>query len=163
MDFDSLLLAISVGVGATLILDLVYVVAHRFFDMQTTDWGLVGRWLGYMPSGKFVHQGMSLAEPIPFERTLGWSFHYFIGIGYGLALFFIWGRAWFGSPTVAEPLLLSIVLLLLPFCIMMPGMGMGIAASKAPNPVRVRLKSIFGHSVFGLGMFVSALVINALL
>jgi hypothetical protein len=43
---------------------------------------------------------------------------------------------------------------------MMPGMGSGIAGAKTPKPHVTRLKSIVGHSVFGLGMYVTALMIE---
>jgi hypothetical protein len=36
---------------------------------------------------------------------------------------------------------------------MMPVMGMGIAGRRTPKPNITRLKSVMGHSVFGLGMY----------
>jgi hypothetical protein len=50
-------------------------------------------------------------------------------------------------------MLLAWVLLVAPYFIMMPGMGMGIAGSRTPQPKVTRLKSVMGHSVFGLGMY----------
>lgn len=43
-----------------------------------------------------------------------------------------------------------------PYFVMMPGMGSGIAGSKTPQPNVTRLKSFASHSVFGLGMYVTA-------
>jgi hypothetical protein len=42
---------------------------------------------------------------------------------------------------------------------MMPSMGSGIAGTKTPKPHVTCLKSLLGHSVFGLGMYVTALVL----
>ena len=41
---------------------------------------------------------------------------------------------------------------------MQPGMGAGIAASKTPKPNAARLRSAMTHTVFGLGLYASALL-----
>lgn len=51
------------------------------------------------------------------------------------------------------------VLLVAPYFMMMPGMGMGIAGSRTPKPNITRLKSVMGHSVFGVGMYATAVVL----
>jgi hypothetical protein len=51
------------------------------------------------------------------------------------------------------------VLLVAPYFMMMPGMGMGIAGSRTPKPNVTRLKSVMGHSVFGLGMYATAMAL----
>ncbi len=58
-------------------------------------------------------------------------------------------------------MILALGLLVAPYLIMMPGMGSGIAGAKTPKPNVTRLKSLVGHSVFGLGMYVTALVAEA--
>ena len=45
-----------------------------------------------------------------------------------------------------------------PFFIMQPGMGLGIAASKTPKPNLARLRSAVTHTVFGVGLYLSALL-----
>ncbi len=61
----------------------------------------------------------------------------------------------------APPMLLAWVLLVAPYLIMMPGMGMGIAGSRTPKPNVTRLKSVIGHSVFGLGMYATGWLLAA--
>lgn len=53
--------------------------------------------------------------------------------------------------TVAVPLLL-----------IQPAMGAGIASRNTPTPLRNSLKSLATHSVFGLGLYLSAALIDAL-
>jgi hypothetical protein len=55
-------------------------------------------------------------------------------------------------------LILAWVALAAPFLIMQPGMGAGIAASRTPNPNVARLRSILGHTAFGVGLYVVALL-----
>jgi len=43
-----------------------------------------------------------------------------------------------------------------PLFVLQPSLGFGIASSKAPHPMRARLKSLMTHTVFGLGLFACA-------
>jgi hypothetical protein len=96
---------------------------------------------------------MSEAAPFKGELAIGWIAHYAIGIGYGLPLLGLWGKVWLERPTLLPPMILAWVLLVAPYLMMMPGMGVGIARSRTPKPNVMRLKSVIGHSVFGLGMY----------
>jgi hypothetical protein len=110
---------------------------------------MVGRWIGLMPRGSFVQLQLGKASKVPGELVIGWAFHYIVGAGYGLLLVAIRGADWLRQPVIAAPMTLALMLLVLPYFLMMPGMGMGIAASRAPKPNVARLMSILGHSVFG--------------
>jgi hypothetical protein len=44
----------------------------------------------------------------------------------------------------------------MPFFVMQPAMGAGIAASRTPTPWRNRLRSLATHAVFGCGLYLSA-------
>jgi hypothetical protein len=43
---------------------------------------------------------------------------------------------------------------------MQPAFGFGIASSKLPNPNLLRLKSLGTHLIYGLGLYVSAILLN---
>jgi len=45
---------------------------------------------------------------------------------------------------------------LVPFFVMQPSFGFGIAASRTPNPTQARLRSLMAHTVFGVGLYVCA-------
>jgi hypothetical protein len=151
--------AVLVGIGGTVVLDLFSLLMERLAGVPATNWRMVGRWLGHMPRGRFVQPDLKQTDPVPGEHALGWIFHYVIGAGYGLLLVAIWGAGWLQAPGFAPPMVLVLVLLVLPFFVMMPGMGAGIAGARTPNPTVTRLKSVVGHSVFGLGMYATALTI----
>ena len=145
--------ATLVGVGGTIILDLYALMMSRVLGVPATNWAMVGRWFGNMAHGQFVQVAMSEAAPVKRELAIGWIAHYAIGIGYGLLLLALWGKVWLERPTLLPPMILAWVLLVAPYLMMMPGMGMGIAGSRTPKPNVTRLKSVMGHSVFGLGMY----------
>ena len=64
------------------------------------------------------------------------------------------------QPTAGPALALGIATVVAPFFVLQPGMGAGIAASKTPNPNAVRLHSVLNHAVFGLGLYLAALVLR---
>ncbi len=148
--------ALVIGVGATAVLDLWSVLQRRVFGIPTLDFGMVGRWLGHLPRGRFRHEAIGRAAPVKGEHVLGWSAHYLIGVIFAAALLAFVGDGWVRSPTPMPALLFGILSIVAPFFIMQPGMGAGIAACRTPAPVKARLRSLLAHSVFGLGMYLSA-------
>jgi hypothetical protein len=147
-----------IGIGATAVLDVWAQFSTRVLGASAPNWGLVGRWIGYFPRGRFAHENIARAAPVRGELMTGWCAHYAIGIFYAALLLAIWGPDWGRHPTPLPPLIVSLVALVAPFLIMQPGMGAGIAASKTPNPNAARLRSIVTHSVFGIGLYGSALL-----
>jgi Protein of unknown function (DUF2938) len=160
MSIDSLCIAILVGVGATLIMDIWAVFLQRAFNISSLSFCLVGRWLGHMMRGKFSHEKITTATKIPAECILGWSAHYLIGVAFTLILVICTSSDWLEKPTPAPALLIGLITLAIPFLIMQPALGLGIAAAKTSNPIQARLKSTATHLVFGIGLYVSACVIG---
>jgi hypothetical protein len=46
---------------------------------------------------------------------------------------------------------------------MQPALGLGVASSKTPNPQQARLKSLATHTVFGIGLYLAAVAVRAML
>ncbi|MCE9685059.1 DUF2938 domain-containing protein [Shewanella sp. AS16] len=148
--------AAVIGIGATAFMDLWAVLMLRLFKIPALNYALVGRWLGHMPSGRFIHDNIARAAPIGYESWLGWGAHYGIGIGFAALLLTLCGLQWAYTPTLLPALLFGIVTVTAPFFIMQPGMGAGIAASKTPAPKVARRRSLMAHTSFGLGLYVAA-------
>lgn len=49
---------------------------------------------------------------------------------------------------------------MVPFLIMQPGMGAGLAGSRTAKPAATRLQSLLTHTVFGLGLYAAACVVG---
>jgi hypothetical protein len=156
---DLLIRIALIGIGATIAMDLWTILLKRGFGARTLDYALVGRWLGHMPAGRFVHRSILTAAPIPGERLIGWTAHYAIGIAFAGLLVILFGEGWISRPSLGPALLVGIGTIVVPFFIMQPAFGFGVAASKAPRPWIARLQSLATHTVFGLGLFGSALLL----
>ncbi|MGH8168529.1 MAG: DUF2938 domain-containing protein [Woeseiaceae bacterium] len=149
--------ALVIGIGATVVLDLWSALLKQL-GVPSTRWGMVGRWVGHLPDGHFVHENIAGASQVRGEVALGWTTHYFVGVVFASLLLLIVGLDWAREPTVLPPLAFGAVTVVFPFFVLQPGMGVGIAASKAPDPLHARLRSIGSHLVFGLGMYLSAML-----
>ncbi len=156
IEISTLIKGALVGAAGTMLLDVWALFLTSVMNVPATNWAMVGRWLGHMPHGKFHHASISAAEPVKGELAIGWIAHYVIGISYGVLLIALWGAGWLAAPTLFPPLILSWMLLIAPYFLMMPGMGLGIAGSKTPMPAITRIKSAVAHSVFGFGMYLAA-------
>jgi hypothetical protein len=49
-----------------------------------------------------------------------------------------------------------------PWFVMQPAMGLGIAASKTPDPTAARFRNLATHTVYGIGLFATALALSIL-
>jgi hypothetical protein len=141
------------GVGATLVMDLWGAIRQRALGIPAPNYGLVGRWFAHMAWGRFRHASIAAAAPMPYERLIGWSAHYLIGIAFAGLLVGIWGLQWLRAPTLVPALLVGVATVAAPFLLMQPGMGAGIASSRTPRPWAARLQSLLTHTIFGAGLY----------
>ena len=149
-----------IGAGATLATDLWAIARGRLLGVPAPNWGLVGRWFAHMARGRFRHERIAAAKAVRGERVVGWTAHYLSGIAFAGVLLALCGLAWVRQPTLAPALAFGIATVAAPLLLMQPGMGAGIAASRAPRPNAARLQSLVTHAVFGLGLYAAALVLN---
>lgn len=155
--------AVVVGLGATLFMDLWALFLKRAFSIPSANYCLVGRWLRHMPEGTFRHASIVAASQKHSECTVGWIAHYVIGTVYALALIAFVSGSWLARPTLLPAMLFGIGSVLAPFLIMQPSFGLGIAASRTPNPTQARLRSLMAHAAFGVGLYVCAVGVSYVL
>lgn len=158
-----LVAALVIGIGATLMMDAWNLFLARAFGVKSLNYCLLGRWVSHIPSGKFRHSSIANAEQRPNECVIGWITHYSIGLALALSFVTIVSRNWLMSPTLLPALLFGVITVVFPFFVLQPSLGFGVASSKTPNPAKARLKSFGTHTVFGIGLYLSALVVVELL
>lgn len=159
---NDVLSVILTGIGATIVMDVWGALRKPLFGLPAPDYGMVGRWVGHMSHGTFLHNRIGAASPIRGERALGWSVHYATGIAFAGALIGIVGLEWLHRPTLLPAMAFGIGTVAVPFLVMQPGMGAGIAASRTPNPSSARLQSFITHAVFGFGLWATSWTLSYL-
>lgn len=155
--------AVAMGIGATVVMDLWNLFLKRAFGIPSLDFCLVGRWFGHMLEGTFRHASIQAAPPTRFECPIGLISHYAIGIAFAVAFVVGASGEWLAHPTLLPALLYGIGTVVFPFFLLQPALGLGMAASKTPHPTQARLKSLMTHTVFGVGLYGSALGVSRLL
>jgi hypothetical protein len=155
---DTFVNAALIGTGATALMDLWGILRQRLFGIPNMNYGLVGRWIAWMPRGRFRHERIAATPAVKGEKAIGWVAHYAIGIVFAGLLVVVHGQ----QPTLASALVVGIGTVAAPFLVMQPAMGAGIAARRTPRPGAARLQSLVTHAVFGFGLYAAATLINFL-
>jgi uncharacterized membrane protein YagU involved in acid resistance len=163
LEARNILGAIAIGIGATLVIDLWNLFLKRMFSIPSLSYCLLGRWLRYMLGGTLRHANITAAPPKSRECAVGWIAHYTIGVVFALVFVELTSGDWLARPTVLPALLYGLGTVVFPFFIMQPSLGLGVAASRTPNPTQARLKSLATHMVFGVGLYVCALGVSYVL
>lgn len=152
--------AVFVGIGAALTMDLWNLFLQRAFHISSLNFCLVGRWLSAMPTGTFTHPNIASAAKRPAECAIGWAGHFLISIAFALMLIVPTSGRWLDHPSLAPALLLGVGTVLIPYCVVQPALGLGIASANTSNPTQARLKSLMTHTAFGIGLYLSAVLWN---
>lgn len=147
--------AVLIGAGATLVID-VWAVLLRQVGVPSLQMALLGRWVGHLPRGTWVHANIAAAAPVRGERWLGWGAHYAIGISFAALLLRSEGLDWARTPSLFPALGFGVVTVVAPWFILQPGMGAGIASTRTPRPLFNAVKSLVTHAIFGLGLYLAA-------
>lgn len=153
---------VGVGLGATAVMDLWNLFLKRVLGVPSLDFCLLGRWIRHMPSGTFWHSNIALAPQKPLECAVGWTVHYLIGLTMGAAFVLVAGD-WLVAPSVLPALAFGIGTVVLPLFVLQPALGLGVASARTKNPTAARFKSFMTHSVFGVGLYLSALALSYVL
>jgi hypothetical protein len=151
-----------IGVGATLVMD-GWAFLLRQFGIPSLDFAVLGRWIGHLRPGQWVHESIARAAPVRGELLIGWCAHYSIGMAFAALLLSTFGLKWARSPSLLPALLIGIVTVLAPLLILQPALGAGIASSKTATPVFNSMKSLVTHAVYGVGLYLAALATASLI
>ena len=151
-------LAMLLGIGATAVID-AWLLLLKKLGVPTLNFAFIGRWVGHLLRGQVAHAAIAKAAPVRGELAWGWLTHYAVGVAFAGVLLSLQGAAWVHSPTLLPALAVGIGTVAAPLLVMQPAMGSGFAASRTPTPLKNCLRSLANHTVFGLGLYLSALVI----
>ena len=151
-------LAMLIGIGATAVMD-AWLLLLKHLGVPTLNFAFIGRWVGHLFRGQFAHAAIAKAAPVRGELAWGWLTHYAAGVAFATVLVGIQGADWVRSPTLLPALAVGVCTVAAPLLVMQPAMGSGFAASRTPTPLKNCLRSLANHTVFGFGLYLSALAI----
>lgn len=153
---------VLIGIGATVFMDAWLSLLKRI-GVPTLNFAMIGRWVGHLRRGTFAHGAIAKSQPIPGELALGWLTHYATGIAFAGVLVASQGADWVQSPSLLPALVVGMLTVAAPLFVMQPAMGAGFAASRTSTPMKNCFRSLANHTVFGLGLYLSAVAVARLL
>jgi hypothetical protein len=148
------------GLGANVLFDLWQRGLARATGEPPPNWAPIGRWFWHLRGGRVLHDDIGRAEPYAHELALGWVGHYVVGMLYGVMFALIVGPGWLAAPRLLPAWIFGIATVGFGWFLLQPGLGLGWAASRTADPTRVRLLNLAGHTVFGLGLYLTGLLVG---
>ncbi|NVO29287.1 DUF2938 domain-containing protein [Donghicola sp. C2-DW-16] len=148
---------VVMGLTATIVMDIWALVLRQVAGMPLPNWAMVGRWTGHLPRGTVFHDDIAASDPVANELALGWATHYVVGILYGVFFAVVAGAAWLAEPTFFPVWVYAILTIGAGWFLLQPGLGLGVALSKTPNPMKGRIMGLIAHTWFGIGLWLGAL------
>ena len=103
---------VIIGLSGTVFMDMWAIGLKRSFEIAPPNWALVGRWVVNLKSGKVFHDDIAAAQSFANENSVGWVFHYLVGIVYGVVFIFAIGDQWMIEPTLMPVWLYAIATIL---------------------------------------------------
>lgn len=161
MVFENMVRVVFIGIGATAIMD-VWLALLKRLGIPTLNFAFIGRWVGHLFRGRLAHDAIGKAQPVPGELAWGWLTHYAVGVAFAGLLVGLQGLAWIQSPSLVPAIAVGFGTVVVPLFVMQPAMGLGIAASRTPTPLKNCIRSMANHTVFGLGLYLAAVVIESI-
>lgn len=158
---ELLVRAVLIGAGATVVMD-GWALLLRQLGIPSLNFAFLGRWIGHLRDGQWMHESIARSAPVRGELVLGWCAHYAIGISFAALLLSTFGLRWARSPSLGPALAIGIVTVIAPLFVLQPALGLGIASSHTATPVLNALKSVATHMVYGLGLYLTGLATASL-
>lgn len=141
----------AAGLTATVGMDLAALATARTLRMPPLGPNNLGRWVGHMREGRFAHDHIETAEPVPREAVVGAAAHYLIGpalgVGYGLTLR-LTGRP--GS-SLRRGIAYGVVTTVFPWFLVYPAFGWGPMGLRGRGP-KLAVSALVNHVAYGAGL-----------
>lgn len=147
------------GLMATVFLDAWQRILHAIAGLPPSNWALVGRWFVNAGRGTFFHEAIAKKPEERNELAIGWIGHYAVGILYGFVYVPLMRSGLGLEPSLFNGIVFGIASTVVPWFFFMPAMGAGVLANKTPRPRLACLQALGGHTVFGLGLAVGAMLV----
>jgi hypothetical protein len=150
---ETIFIGCCVGVGATLMMDVLGNSFRRLGLAAGAKGEWLGRWYLGMVRGRFVHSNIVVAPVQAGERLAALVGHYAIGIA--LAVVYVAVTGWLGVPS-GMPLVAigyGLATCVFPWFLVFPALGFGRFGLKGPPESRLLASSLLNHCAYGIGLW----------
>ena len=116
--------------------------------------GGLGRWIGHMLHGRFTHEDITKAEPIPHEAGIGMAAHYAIGLALGAGYALLLRVPQSRRNSLPRATAYGVATTVFPWFWMFPARGQGVMGLR-DGDLRVPAFALCTHVAYGFGLGVA--------
>ena len=140
---------VIIGIVSCLAMDMWQRLLKLLYDINPSDWGVVGRWfLLVMSRGKIYNLTIDEEDPIKNELIIGWMVHYSVAIMYSV-FFFILLEYEICNASLMNGVIFGLLSVIVPWFFFMPALGKGLLGTKTPSPLMACSLAVGSHIAIG--------------
>ena len=140
---------VIIGIVSCLAMDMWQRLLKLLYDINPSDWGVVGRWfLLFVSRGKIYNPTIDEEAPIKNELMIGWIVHYSVAILYSV-FFFILLEYEICSASLMNGIIFGLISVIVPWFFFMPVLGKGFLGIKTPSPLMACSLAVGSHIAIG--------------
>ena len=140
---------VIIGIVSCLSMDMWQRLLKLLYDINPSDWGVVGRWFVLVVSrGKIYNPTIDEEVPIKNELMIGWIVHYSVAILYSV-FFFILLKYEICGASLMNGIIFGLISVIIPWFFFMPVLGKGFLGIKTPSPFLACSLAVGSHIAIG--------------
>ena len=140
---------VIIGIVSCLAMDMWQRLLKLLYNINPSDWGVVGRWFVLVVSrGKIYNPTIDEESPIKNELMIGWIVHYSVAILYSV-FFFILLKYEICGASLMNGIIFGLISVIIPWFFFMPVLGKGFLGIKTPSPFMACSLAVGSHIAIG--------------
>ena len=140
---------VIIGIVSCLAMDMWQRLLKLLYDINPSDWGVVGRWFVLVVfRGKIYNPTIDEEVPIKNELMIGWIVHYSVAILYSV-FFFILLKYEICGASLMNGIVFGLISVIIPWFFFMPVLGKGFLGIKTPSPFLACSLAVGSHIAIG--------------
>ena len=140
---------VIIGIVSCLAMDMWQRLLKLLYDINPSDWGVVGRWFVLVVFRRKIYNPTIDEEvPIKNELMIGWIVHYSVAILYSV-FFFILLKYEICGASLMNGIIFGLISVIIPWFFFMPVLGKGFLGIKTPSPFLACSLAVGSHIAIG--------------
>jgi len=140
---------VIIGIVSCLAMDMWQRLLKLLYDINPSDWGVVGRWFVLVVfRGKIYNPTIDEEVPIKNELMIGWIVHYSVAILYSV-FFFILLKYEICGASLMNGIIFGLISVIIPWFFFMPVLGKGFLGIKTPSSFMACSLAVGSHIAIG--------------
>ena len=140
---------VIIGIVSCLAMDMWQRLLKLLYDINPSDWGVVGRWFLLLVSRRKIYNPTIDQEaPIKNELMIGWIVHYSVAILYSI-FFYILLEYGICTASLINGIIFGLISVVVPWFFFMPVLGKGFLGMKTPSPLMACSLAVGSHIAIG--------------